>query len=100
MLGHSLRSLEHIYTRLSEDEIYKECSKAINLLTIDPANRLKKQVQDLTGEKDQVSELKNKIKLLEDAIDDGNVFIKTQDARLVDLDRRLKGIVKVMKKTR
>jgi hypothetical protein len=64
LLGHSLKNLEHVYTRLTEDEIYQEYEKAIDYLTIDPANRLRKKVEKLEIEKNQFDTLAAEIEAL------------------------------------
>ena len=44
LLGHSQKKLEHVYTRLTEDEIYQEYEKAVDVLTINSENRLKREL--------------------------------------------------------
>lgn len=57
-IGHSQKKLEHVYTRMTEDQIFEEYSKAIPFLTIDPANKLQNQVQELTEKQDDLTLLK------------------------------------------
>ena len=64
LLGHSKRKLEHVYTRLTPDDVCKEYEKAIDLLTIDPANRLRKKVEKLEVEKNQFDALAAEIEAL------------------------------------
>lgn len=53
LMDHDLK-LEENYFRPTPEYIVKEYSKAIDSLTIDPANRLKRQVEILTVEKSKV----------------------------------------------
>ena len=41
LLGHSLKDLKLVYTKMTEDEMLQEYEKGIDALTIDPANRLR-----------------------------------------------------------
>lgn len=50
LLGHKI-GLASAYYRPTEDEMLQEYEKAIDLLTIDPANRLRKKVEKLEIEK-------------------------------------------------
>lgn len=68
LLGHSLKNLEHIYTRLTEAEIYQEYMKAVDNLTINPENRLRRKVEKLEVEKTQFDRLAAQIAALEDKI--------------------------------
>lgn len=68
LMGHDLK-LDDAYDRPSFDFIVSEYHKAIDALTIDPANRLRKKVEKLEVEKNQferlaaqIEELRNKIK--------------------------------------
>ena len=54
LMGHSKHKLELVYTRLTDEEMYNEYSKAIDLLTISPENRLQRKVEMLTVEKNKV----------------------------------------------
>jgi integrase len=53
LLGHKI-GLASCYYRPSEEEMYAEYEKAIDNLTIDPANRLQRKVEMLTIEKSKV----------------------------------------------
>jgi integrase len=64
LLGHKI-GLASAYYRPTEEEMYEECSKAIDNLTIDPANRLQRKVETLTIEKSRVDKLEEKIRLIE-----------------------------------
>ncbi len=64
LLGHSKRKLDHVYTRLTPDEFQQEYEKAVDLLTIDPANRLRKRVENLEVEKSQFDTLAAEIEAL------------------------------------
>jgi hypothetical protein len=68
LLGHSKRKLDHVYTRLTPDEVQQEYEKSIDLLTIDPANRLRKKVEKLEVEKTQFESLAAEIELLKKKI--------------------------------
>jgi integrase len=66
LLGHSpLKDLKLIYTKMSEDEMLDEYMKAVDNLTIDPANRLRKKVEKLEVEKTQFDRLAAQIAALE-----------------------------------
>ena len=69
LLGHRI-GLASSYYRPTEEEMLKEYEKAIDALTIDPANRLRKKVEILTIEKSkvdlalsQIEDMKKKIGL-------------------------------------
>jgi len=55
LMGHDLK-LDDAYDRPSFDFIVSEYTKAIDALTIDPANRLRKKVEMLTIEKSKVDQ--------------------------------------------
>jgi hypothetical protein len=58
LLGHSpLKDLKLVYTKMTEDEMLQEYEKGIDLLTVDPANRLRKKVEKLEVEKTQIEAL-------------------------------------------
>ena len=48
--GHSLRGNDNSYVKPTLQELLEEYQKAIDLLTIDPANRLRKKVEKLEVE--------------------------------------------------
>ena len=54
LLGHSKRKLDHVYTRLTPDEVQQEYEKAIDNLTIGPNNRLQKKVTELEQKEDRM----------------------------------------------
>lgn len=69
LLGHKI-GLASCYYRPTEEEMFSEYEKAIDNLTIDPANRLKRKVEVLTLEKSkvdlalmQIEEMKKRIGL-------------------------------------
>jgi integrase len=58
LLGHSpLKDLKLVYTKMSEDEMLDEYMKALDNLTINPENRLKRKVEKLEVEKTQIEAL-------------------------------------------
>jgi hypothetical protein len=67
LMGHDLK-LEESYFRPKLDYIVKEYRKAIDLLTIDPANRLRKKVEKLEVEKSQYDRLAAQLAALEQKI--------------------------------
>ena len=61
LLGHSpLKDLKLVYTKMSEDEMLDEYMKAVDNLTINPANRLRKKVQKLEVEKTKFDRFKRR----------------------------------------
>jgi integrase len=60
LLGHKI-GLASAYYRPTEEEMFQEYQKAINNLTIDPANRLKIEVELLKGEKNEITSLKKQV---------------------------------------
>jgi integrase len=69
LLGHKI-GLSSAYYRPTENDILVEYEKAIDVLTIDPANRLRKKVETLTIEKSkvdlalsQIEEMKKRLRL-------------------------------------
>jgi len=55
LTGHSpTHNLTQLYSKQTEEEMLQEYSKAIDFLTINPENRLKRQVEILTVEKSKV----------------------------------------------
>lgn len=60
LLGHSI-GLSDSYYRPDSSEILEEYMKAIDLLTINPENRLKRQVQELTVKASEMDQLRNEI---------------------------------------
>jgi len=64
LLGHKI-GLASAYYRPTEDEMYEEYEKAIDNLTIDPANRLKREIETLKVDKSRMDMLEAKIQKLE-----------------------------------
>ena len=64
LLGHNI-GLAAAYYRPVFEEMEKEYGKAIDNLTIDPANRLQRKVETLTIEKSRVDKLEEKIRRIE-----------------------------------
>ena len=67
-MGHSKKGLELRYDRLTEEEMLSEYEKAIDNLTIDPANRLRKKVEKLEVEASQLQRLQAAVTALEQKI--------------------------------
>ncbi|HKQ21423.1 MAG TPA: hypothetical protein VJS91_05250, partial [Nitrososphaeraceae archaeon] len=65
LLGHKI-GLASAYYKPTEDEMYQEYSKAIDLLTTNEENRLKRQVENLQIEKSRIEALEISIKKLEE----------------------------------
>ena len=63
--GHELEGNDPNYARVTEQELFAEYEKVIDLLTIDPANRLRKKVEKLEVEKTQFDRLAAQIRALE-----------------------------------
>lgn len=63
--GHNLKGNDSNYVRVSEKRLQEEYEKAIDKLTIDPANRLQRAVQILKIEKSRIDMLEAKIQKLE-----------------------------------
>jgi integrase len=55
--GHELEGNDPNYARVTEEELFTEYSKAIDLLTINPENRLKRKVEKLEIEKSSYEDL-------------------------------------------
>jgi integrase len=64
LLGHKI-GLTGCYYRPTPQEMYEEYEKAIDNLTIDPANRLQRKVETLTIEKSRIDKLEEKIRRIE-----------------------------------
>ena len=64
MEGHSLGITDH-YARISVEDNYEEYQKAIDLLTINEENRLRKKVKILEIEKTRLDKLESSLKRLE-----------------------------------
>jgi integrase len=66
--GHELEGNDPNYARVTEEELFSEYEKAIDLLTIDPANRLQKKVEKLEVEASQLQRLQAAVTALEQKI--------------------------------
>jgi len=64
LLGHKI-GLASCYYRPSEDEMFLEYEKAVDNLTIDPANRLQRKVEMLTIEKSRLDRIEEKMLKME-----------------------------------
>ena len=64
LLGHKI-GLASAYYRPTPEEIYAEYEKAIDNLTIDPANRLQRKVETLTIEKSRLDKIEAKMRKIE-----------------------------------
>jgi integrase len=64
--GHSLRGNDNSYVKPTLKELQEEYFKAIDLLTIDPANRLKKQVKELQEDEDDILQVKEELASMKD----------------------------------
>lgn len=64
LLGHKI-GLTSCYYNPSIDEMYSEYEKAIDNLTIDPANRLQRKIETLTIEKSRLDRIEEKILKME-----------------------------------
>jgi len=64
LLGHKI-GLASCYYRPTEEEMYNEYEKAIDNLTIDPANRLQRKVELLTIEKSRLDRIEEKMLKME-----------------------------------
>jgi hypothetical protein len=63
--GHNLNANDSNYVKVSEKSLVQEYEKAIDNLTIDPANRLQRRVEILKIEKSRIDMLEAKIQKLE-----------------------------------
>ena len=64
LLGHKI-GLASCYYRPTEEEMYEEYGKAIDNLTIDPANRLQRKIETLTIEKSRLDRIEEKMLKME-----------------------------------
>lgn len=64
LLGHKI-GLAAAYYRPVFEEMQKEYGKAIDNLTIDPANRLQRKIETLTIEKSRLHRIEEKMKKME-----------------------------------
>jgi hypothetical protein len=63
--GHNLKANDPSYVRTTEKRLQQEFEKAIDNLTIDPANRLQRTIEILKVDKSRIDELEAKIQKLE-----------------------------------
>ena len=63
--GHNLKGNDNSYVKPTVQDLYDEYSKAINLLTINPENRLKKRVQELEVDADYLISMMKRVEDLE-----------------------------------
>jgi hypothetical protein len=63
--GHNLNANDSNYVKVSEKSLLQEYEKAIDNLTIDPANRLQRRVEILKIVKSRIDMLEAKIQKLE-----------------------------------
>jgi hypothetical protein len=63
--GHNLKANDSNYVRTTEKRLQQEYEKAINHLTINEENRLKRKIETLTIEKSRVDKLEEKIRRIE-----------------------------------
>ena len=66
--GHELMGNDSSYVKITEKKLMEEYEKAIDLLTIDPANRLRKKVTKLEVEASQLQRLQAAVTALEQKI--------------------------------
>lgn len=63
--GHNLKANDSNYVRTTEKRLQEEYEKAIDLLTINEENRLRRKVEILKIEKTRIDKLEAKIQKLE-----------------------------------
>lgn len=68
LMGHSKKDLDLRYDRLTDDEIFHEYEKAIDALTINPENRLKRKVEKLEVERTEIQALALELEKVKKAI--------------------------------
>lgn len=57
LLDRHARGLDYNYDRTTEEDRLAEYLKAVDLLTVNPENRLRRQVEQLTIKRDKLEEL-------------------------------------------
>ena len=90
LMGHSI-GLDDSYLRPTEDKLLLEYSKAINELTINEENRLKKKVTELESKQSEIDQMKyehNK------EMKQHAEFIDTLDKKLDDMTSKMKELSK------
>lgn len=91
LTGHSEQSnLTQLYSKQTEAEMLAEYEKAIDALTVDLANRLRKKVEKLEVEKNQFDQLAAKIASLEQKV---KGFIDNVSQKRIDIEERLKNVI-------
>lgn len=63
--GHNLKGNDSNYIRTTEKRLQEEYEKAIDNLTINEENRLKKKVETLTIEKSRLDKIEEKMRRIE-----------------------------------
>lgn len=63
--GHHLKGNDSNYVRTTEKRLQQEYEKAIDNLTIDPANRLQRKIETLTIEKSRLDKIEEKMRKIE-----------------------------------
>ena len=63
--GHNLKGNDGSYVKPSQKRLQEEYEKAIDKLTIDPANRLQRKVETLTIEKSRLDKIEAKMRKIE-----------------------------------
>jgi len=63
--GHNLKANDPAYVRTTEKRLQQEYERAIDNLTIDPANRLQRTIETLKVDKSRIDLLESKIQKLE-----------------------------------
>ena len=76
MEGHDLKGNDKSYVKTSEKQLLEEYLKAIDNLTIDPANRLVKQVKTLQVEVSRIDKLEQSLHKLEQKHKEGQTILR------------------------
>jgi len=74
--GHDLKGNDKSYVKTSEKQLLEEYLKAIDNLTIDPANRLVKQVKTLQVEVSRIDKLEQSLHKLEQKHKEGQTILR------------------------
>ncbi|MGA7976451.1 MAG: hypothetical protein WB975_04385 [Nitrososphaeraceae archaeon] len=72
LMGHLHVGLESSYYRPQEEDIQAEFEKAVDLLTVDPASRLRKKVEKLEVERTYVDQLRMEIDQIKKSLKKGS----------------------------
>jgi hypothetical protein len=81
LLGHSV-GLDDRYYRPTPNDLLEEFLKAVDLLTINEENRLRKKVEVLKAERDEIEMLKGRV--------------QQKDNRLSVLESQMKSLINIM----